>query len=352
MFFKTFGFATLVSLVALAAVGVFAGPQLLLVAAILAVLEVSLSFDNAVVNATVLQRMSPYWQKIFLTIGVLIAVFGMRLIFPVLVVAATTGLNLPAVVSLALNSPTDYASALVSAHPAIAAFGGAFLLLIFLDFMFEEKDLKWLSPLESLLEKIGKTDAMSVVVTLVALAISSALVPSHSLQVLLAGVLGVVAYLVVNGLASLFESEGDDEDDELAGISGPAKAAQGAKAVIGKAAFFLFLYLEVLDASFSFDGVIGAFAVTNNVVIIATGLGVGALFIRSLTVFLVKKGTLAEYVFLEHGAHYAIGALAVLLMVSIGVEVPDLVTGLTGVFFIGLALVSSIVRNKRATEVK
>ena len=85
-------------------------------------------------------------------------------------------------------------------------------------------------------------------------------------------------------------------------------------ALAGKAAFFMFLYLEVLDASFSFDGVIGAFAITNDIVLMALGLGIGAMYVRSLTVYLVRQGTLDDYVYLEHGAHYAIGALAVILL--------------------------------------
>ena len=104
----------------------------------------------------------------------------------------------------------------------------------------------------------------------------------------------------------------------------------------------------MLDASFSFDGVVGAFAITDMIFVIALGLGIGACYIRALTVYLVRKGTLAEYVYLEHGAHWAIGALAVLLFVTIRVEGSRLVTGLIGVGFIGAALVSSIVRNRRA----
>ena len=104
----------------------------------------------------------------------------------------------------------------------------------------------------------------------------------------------------------------------------------------GKAGFFLFLYLEVLDASFSFDGVIGAFAITSDPIIIALGLGlIGAMFVRSLTVYLVRQGTLSEYVYLEHGAHWAIGALAFILMISIGVHISEFITGLIGVAFIG-----------------
>ena len=110
-----------------------------------------------------------------------------------------------------------------------------------------------------------------------------------------------------------------------------------------------FLYLEVLDASFSFDGVIGAFAITKDVVIIMLGLGIGAMFVRSLTVYLVNKGTLDEYVFLEHGAHYAIGALAIIMLLSMEYHIPEAVTGLVGIAFIGLALISSI-RRRRLEE--
>ena len=101
-------------------------------------------------------------------------------------------------------------------------------------------------------------------------------------------------------------------------VPGPAaNGRSGVAGVVGKAAFFLFLYLEVLDASFSFDGVIGAFAITSNILIIAAGLGIGAMYVRSLTVYLVRKGTLSEYVYLEHGAHWAIGSLAVVLLLTI-----------------------------------
>lgn len=91
----------------------------------------------------------------------------------------------------------------------------------------------------------------------------------------------------------------------------------------------------MLDASFSFDGVIGAFAITADPIIIALGLGlIGAMFVRSLTVYLVRKGTLSEYVYLEHGAHWAIGALAFILLYSIGTHVPEIITGLIGVALI------------------
>ena len=105
--------------------------------------------------------------------------------------------------------------------------------------------------------------------------------------------------------------------------------------------------LEILDASFSFDGVIGAFALSTDIFIIMIGLGIGAMFVRSLTLYLVEKKTLTEYRYLEHGAHYAIIALAVIMIIEIFHEVDEIVTGSIGVAFIGLAFLHSILENKK-----
>ncbi|WP_431678383.1 DUF475 domain-containing protein [Kitasatospora sp. KL5] len=350
MFLRTFGWSFAITIAGLIAAGLIWGAEGFGVVLILSILEISLSFDNAVVNATVLKRMNPFWQKIFLTVGVLIAVFGMRLIFPLLVVGLTAHLTPGTVIELALDSSKTYngqtyADYLEAANPAIAAFGGIFLLMIFLDFIFEEKDFNWLRWLEKPLEKIGKLDALSSVIALVVLAVSARLFAGeHAETVLLAGLMGLATYLAVNGLSSVFEHglEAQEEAEEEAEKTGKSIVQVG-----GKAAFFLFLYLEVLDASFSFDGVVGAFAISQDIFMITLGLGIGAMYIRSLTVFLVRKGTLDDYVYLEHGAHYAIGALAIILLASIEYHIPEIVTGLIGVGFIGAALASSVVRNKR-----
>jgi hypothetical protein len=363
VFFKTFGASIGVAVLGLILGVLYGGGTGLALVAILAVLEVSLSFDNAVVNATVLVRLNPFWQKIFLTVGVAIAVFGMRLIFPLLIVGITAKLSPVEAVRLALekgdpNTPGTYGYLLREAHPAIAAFGGMFLLLLFLDFVFEEREITWLTPIEKVLAKIGKLDQLSVVTALVALVVVAyTLAPDNKVStVMVSGVLGVTTYLLVNGLGEFFNVEEEAEEDEEAEEAEQAAAQRAGNGVAraagaaGKAAFFLFLYLEVLDASFSFDGVIGAFAITSDPIIIAIGLGVGAMFIRSLTVFLVRKGTLSEYVYLEHGALWAIGALAVLLLITIKYEVPEVVTGLIGVGFIAAALASSVYRNRKLAE--
>ncbi|MEV6770741.1 DUF475 domain-containing protein [Nocardia sp. NPDC051030] len=349
---RIFGLSIIVSVLSLAAAFVYGGPTALALCAILGILEVSLSFDNAVINASVLQRMTEFWQKIFLTVGVVIAVFGMRLVFPLAIVWITAGLDPKRAFDLAMNPPADgaltfpdgsasYEKLLTDAHPAIAAFGGAFLLLLFLNFILEEHEITWLGWIERPLAKLGKLDMLSVVLTLLAIVIAGEVIAddAHRTTVLLSGILGVITYITVDGLGSMFHVE--EEEGAEGGPSGVVKVA-------GKAAFFLFLYLEVLDASFSFDGVIGAFAITSDPILIALGLGlIGAMFVRSITVYLVRKGTLSEYVYLEHGAHWAIGALAVILLISIGVHVNEVVTGLVGVAFIGAAFITSIMRNRR-----
>ncbi|MDH6612373.1 hypothetical protein M2164_008008 [Streptomyces sp. SAI-208] len=353
MILKTFRWAFAVTALGLAAGVLYDGWAAFGIVAILAVLEISLSFDNAVVNAGILKKMNAFWQKIFLTIGVLIAVFGMRLVFPVVIVAITAKLNPYDAVQLAVTDKDRYQQLVTDAHPAIAAFGGMFLLMIFLDFIFEDRDIKWLAWLERPLAKLGKVDMLSVCIALIVLLITAFTFATHAHQhggahadkaqtVLISGVAGLITYMIVGGLSGYFEDklEEEEEREKEADRSGsPVKLA-------GQAAFFMFLYLEVLDASFSFDGVIGAFAITNDIVLMALGLGIGAMYVRSLTVYLVRQGTLDDYVYLEHGAHYAIGALAVILMVTIQYQINEIITGLVGVILIGWSFWSSVRRNK------
>ena len=359
MFMKTFGWSFGITAVALTLAFFYGGIEALILCAILGVLEVSLSFDNAVVNARILEKMSAFWQKMFLTVGILIAVVGMRIAFPLLIVGVTANLNPIQAVQLALekgdiHTEGTYAYLLHDAHPQIAAFGGVFLLMLFLDFMFEERQIHWLKWLEKPLAFIGRLHGASMVIALLILVASAAMVrPGKEIDVLIAGILGMVTYMLVNGLGDLFDVDGDgdtdaeDTDAEAAKIA--KKSNKGVGKAVGKAAFMLFLYLEVIDASFSFDGVIGAFAITSDPIIIALGLGlIGAIFVRSLTVFLVREGTLDDYEYLDHGAHWAIGALSIILLLTISIEVNEVITGIIGVVFIGASFASSIVRNKRA----
>ena len=299
------------------------------IAAILSIMEISLSFDNAIVNASILKSWDQFWQNLFLTVGMLIAVFGMRLLFPLLIVAFAADIGITEVWDMGMNRPDEYASHLIEHHAEVAAFGGMFLLLVFLNFMLDhEKELHWLGHLEEKIASFGKVASIAVLIAIGTLLASLSMVEADKqLPVLVAGLWGILTYVAVDVVSSVLEME---EDDPKVGD------------MIKRGGVGGFLYLEVLDASFSFDGVIGALAITKDIVIIMIGLSIGAMFVRSMTVYLVRKGTLDKFVFLEHGAHYAIGILALIMLASMKFHIPEIFTGLIGVAFILAALWSSV----------
>ncbi len=301
---------------------------------VLAILEVSLSFDNAVVNAKVLKGMDEVWRKRFLTWGMLIAVYGMYIAFPLAIVAIAAGIGPVDAVRLSLEDPVRYEQLVSSAHTGIAGFGGAFLTMVGLEFFFdEEKELHWIGLIEHQLARFAALPAIEIVaVLLCVVAISSSLPPKEALTFLTAAVLGIATFILVSGLGNLLQAR--EEQAKLAGAA--IKAGLGG-----------FIYLNVLDASFSFDAVIGAFALSNNMVVIALGLSIGAMFVRTMTVVLVREGTLAQYLYLEHGAFWAILALGAIMLASVLIEIPDVVTGLVGAVLIGLALWRSISHNRK-----
>jgi uncharacterized protein len=307
------------------------GLQFLFTTAILALLETTISFDNAIVNASVLKQMNPVWQRRFLTWGILIAVFGMRLVFPIVIVCLAASLGPIAAINLALNDPKQYAHIMLSVHPQVASFGGAFLALVALSYFFdEEKETYWIGIIERQLSKLGSLKSTEVGITLLGILIFSRYVdPSISSTVLFSGAAGILTFIGVKLIGEILSSNGDATID------------------IGKQSLGLFLYLEILDASFSFDGVIAAFAITSNPLVIAIGLGIGALYVRSFTILMVKKGSLDAYVFLEHGAFWAIALLSVVMFISITHHVPEVVSGGLGLIIIGAAFIHSLIHKKK-----
>jgi hypothetical protein len=301
----------------------------LFIVSVLGVLEVSLSFDNAVVNATVLREMDEVWRRRFITWGILIAVVGMRIVLPLVIVAILGSLSPIEVVVLAATSPEDYAKILTTAHASVAAFGGAFLAMVGLRYFFDrEKDVHWIEVIEAPLARLGRIQAVEIgVVLLLLYAVSTQLQGPKQLEFLVAGMFGLVTYIAVDGVGALLSVEDAGEH-------------------VARTGFASFMYLEVLDASFSFDGVIGAFALSTNLIVIAVGLGIGAMFVRSLTIAFVAKGTLAQYRYLEHGAFYAIIALGVIMFLQSFVHIPEAIAGLLGAAVIGLAFWSSLRHNR------
>ena len=304
--------------------------QFLLVGTVLAILEISLSFDNAIVNAAKLKNMTPLWQKRFLTWGILIAVFGMRVVFPLLVVSVAAQVSPLTAVHIAVAEPETYARLIHDAHLPIVGFGGTFLMMVALSwFMDSDKEIHWIPSIERHLCRCASIGGFQIgAVVLVAGSFALAIGGEQGQRFILAAAFGLATFVAVEKLGELLDSN--------APVGAAAKGGLGA-----------FLYLEVLDASFSFDGVIGAFALTQNLFLIAIGLGIGALYVRSMTIMLVERKTLAEFRFLEHGAFYSILILSVIMFSQALVTVPEYITGTLGAGLILLSLWASLRYRKR-----
>lgn len=309
---------------------------------VLGIMEIALSFDNAVINAAKLKFLSTFWRKFFLRFGILVAVFGMRFAFPIEIVAVTTDQSFMDVLRLSLSNPQEYSRQLLSHHAEIAYFGASFLLMIFFGFLFDnEKEHYWLGSFESGIAKLAKVESISIIAVLAIIFGTVHFLPQSEQEVCFyAGVLGVFANLLVGGIESLFDTESEEEGEDGASLG---------KVIVktGTAALATVLYLEVLDASFSFDGVIGAFAVTNNIITIMLGLAIGAAFVRSLTVMLVETDAINDYVYLEHGASYAIGALSAIMIGSVFSEIPEWLPATISVALILASFWSSLKKNKQ-----
>jgi hypothetical protein len=304
---------------------------------VLAILEISVSFDNAVVNATLLENMNEKQRKWFLVWGMVIAVAFMRLLFPILIVSVTAWISPLEALHLAIAKPAEYAAHVQSAHITIAGFGGAFLMMLFAEqFIDEEKDEHWVGFIETKLAALGKIEMAQVAFTLIVVALFSLIVPAdHKFEFVIASMVGIIANVLVGGIKKLME--GQNEAAMASGVATGVAASAGIAALV---------HIEVVDASFSFDGVIGAFALSNNFIVIAAGLGIGALFVRSLTIYLTEGGVLNTLRYLEHGAFWAIGVLAAIMFVNTAYEVPEWFTGLIGAVLIVAAGYHSIRANK------
>jgi hypothetical protein len=311
-----------------------------LTVAILSILETSLSFDNAVLNATVLNNLSESSRRWFMTWGVIFAVVGMRLITPVLIVASIDFITPWHAFMLALTDPKAYSTALTSSSLYVSAFGGGFLLMVALDFFLDsDRDEYWIGFIEKPLQKLGGFGNFlipALVVGGTALFVPKEKVLDLSYEFAVSA--GILLFTAIKYLKGWLETVTENK---------VASAVVNAGLWITVANL---AYLEILDASMSFDGVIGAFAVTTQIFLVMLGLGVGASFVRAMTIQLVDTNKMSEFRFLEHGAQYAILMLALLMFYKTHHEVPEIVAGLSGAFLIGSAVLHSHILNKRAAK--
>jgi uncharacterized protein len=326
---RTFGFAIAATLAIWIGIFLWGGWSALFTVIVLTALETTFSADNAVINSKVLATMSNFWRVLFLTVGIFIAVFVVRFILPIFIVMITAHLGFNDVLNLALNDSHKYAEYLEIAAPSINAFGGAFLLLIALSYFIDyQKKTHWWGWLERHLGELGRYDNVTTFIMLLGSLLLYATVSQHDqFAVLLASICALTLHTGLALMEAVFEKH---------------YAGSGRALKTGFAGFTAFAYLEVLDASFSLDGVIGAFALTGSVILIMAGLGAGAVWVRSLTVYLVKAKTLSKYVYLEHGAHWAIAFLGTIMWLKLyHIHPPEFIVGIGGLAVIALALFAS-----------
>lgn len=333
---RIFWISALLTLVVGVLVWRYLGIEGLWIFAVLVLLEVTFSFDNAVINSKILARMSPFWQQLFLTVGIVIAVFVVRFILPVVIVMISSGHGFMNVIDMALHDAARYSATLHEAAPMINAFGGTFLIMIGVNYFLDrKKDVHWLGRIERWLSKFGEYESFKILVMLtIAMVLFATVEEKYQLTVLVASIFGTMLHIALDLFGRYFGAR-----------------QSTSKVLVGMAAFASFIYLNVLDASFSLDGVIGAFAITTDVILIMAGLGAGALWVRSLTIYLVRTHTLGKYRYLEHGAHWAILALGVVMLTKLyHVEPPEWLTGSLGLIFVATAVITSILERRRTHD--
>lgn len=341
-FFYFSFFITFVGLILAFWLGGFAAAY---ICALLAVLEISLSFDNAVVNAKTLEEMDEKWRRRFIVWGIPVAVFGMRFAFPIIIVAMVAKLGIVETLMLAINDVDTYHKHLSANKGEIYIFGGAFLLMVALEFFFAGRNVRWIRAIEANRVMLALAKAKNASVFIAVLVGMIMLYLTKNSDYAMAYFAAILVHMVL-GLVNEFL--GDDEKADITNFNNhnPNLQNQNFKSAATRSGFAGFLYLETLDASFSFDGVIGAFAMSENIFIIMIGLGIGAFFVRSLTLYMVHHGTLNEFKFLEHGANYAILALSVIMFINIFHEVSELITGTLSFGIILVAFLHSLLVRK------
>lgn len=293
--------------------------SLLLTVAGLCLFETISSIDNAIINAEVLHGMQPKARRWFMVWGLLIAVFLVRGLLPWLIVYATVpSLGFVGSFTATFSSDPAVLGAVEQSAPILLAGGGTFLVFLFFHWLF-------LEPKEYGIKGEKFFFEQGVWFYAVVSIILSALV-WYALKVnpvmAFGAVVGSTAFFITHGFKENAEKQ---EERMMSGKSGLSDISK-------------ILYLEVIDATFSIDGVLGAFAFTLSVPLILIGNGLGALVVRQITVGNVER--IKKYVYLKNGAMYSILFLgAIMIMDAFGLEIPQWVSpaitfGVVGFFFL------------------
>ena len=290
----------------------------------LCLFEIISSVDNAVVNAHILKTMPEKYRKIFLFWGLLFAVFVVRGILPFIIVwIANPDLGIFQVVTATFSNSPEVKDYIERSKPLLLLGGGIYLFLVFLSWLFlEEKKYAFL--VEGFIHRQGAWFyALASILTTTVVYYSLKENPILAL----AATIGVSAFFITDG----FKKNAEAQEKKL---MNPAMSA-----------WSKILYLEVLDASFSIDGVIGAFAFTVSVPLIILGNGLGAFVVREFTIRGIDL--ISKFEYLKNGAMYAIGVLgSIMILESFGQEFPFWLAPLNMFVLLGIFLFLSVRSNK------
>lgn len=282
----------------------------------LSLFEIISSFDNAIVNAHVLKTLPERFRKIFLFWGLLIAVFVLRGVLPFIIVwLANPSLGIGELFSFVFSGSEEVAQSIEHSKPFLLLGGGVYLFLVFLSWLFlEEKKYAYLVE-----HFIHRQSVWFYAITSIFFTGIIYLAIKVDPFLALAAAIGSMAFFVTDG----FKKNAEAKEKELLDPH--------------MSAWSKILYLEVLDASFSIDGVVGAFAFTTSVLLILIGNGIGAFVIREFTVR--GMGLISRFAYLKNGAMYSIGMLGTIMMLeSFGEEYPFWLAPLNTVFLLSLFL--------------
>jgi uncharacterized protein len=295
----------------------------------LAIFESITSIDNAIINAEIVQGMQPRARRWFLTWGIFVAVFLVRGVLPWLIVwVMTPGLGPWEALTASISGDESALRAIQASAPVLLMGGGVFFIFLFCHWIFVEPKKIGL-PVERIIARHGAW-FYAVVSVFLTVVVWFALKKSPMLA--FGAVVGSSGFFITHG----FKRYAEEQEARI--LSG-----EGHMSDIGK-----ILYLEVIDLTFSIDGIVGAFAFTLSVPLILVGNGIGAIVVRQLTVYGVDK--IKKYVYLKNGAMYSIFVLGcVMLAHGYGYHVPEWVTPLVTFFLVSAFFLKSIwkIRSER-----
>jgi hypothetical protein len=294
----------------------------------LIIFEIVSSVDNAVINAHILKTMPTRFRRIFLFWGILFAVFVVRGILPFIIVwMANPALNFTEVFHVAFSQSPQILQYAEQSKPVLILAGGVYLFLIFLSWLFLEEK-KYAFIVEKFIHKQSMWFyALASIFLTVLIFICVKVKPILALS----ATIGATAFFITDG----FKKNAEEKEKQLLSSN--------------VSAWSKILYLEVLDMSFSIDGVIGAFAFTTSVLLILIGNGIGAFIVRDLTVRGIDKIT--KYAYLKNGAMYSIGVLGfIMVMESFGNQIPFWIAPVNMFVILGIFLYLSYIEIKQGEK--